>query len=43
MDGNRIVRIIKLESVITAVYHWNYKGGLVKWIQDYEYAFAELS
>ena len=41
-DGNRNVRIKKLENVITTIFHRNYKGGLVKWIQDYEDAFTEL-
>jgi hypothetical protein len=42
-DGNRNVRIKRLYSVINTVFHRNYRGGLVKWIQDYEYAFTELS
>jgi hypothetical protein len=42
-DGNRNVRIKNLENVITTVFHRNYKIGLVKWIQDYEDAFIELS
>jgi hypothetical protein len=37
------VRINKLENVITTVYHRHYRGGLFKWIQDYEVAFTELS
>jgi hypothetical protein len=41
-DGNRNVAIKKLENVMTTVFHRNYKGGLVKWIQDYEDAFTEL-
>jgi hypothetical protein len=40
-DGNRNVRIKRLESVINTVFHRNYRGGLVKWIQDYEDAFTE--
>jgi hypothetical protein len=28
---------------ISAVFHRNYRGQLVKWIQDYEYAFTELA
>jgi hypothetical protein len=40
--GNRYVRIKRLESVISTVFHCNYRGGLVKWIQDYEYTFTEL-
>jgi hypothetical protein len=35
-DGNRNVRIKRQESVINTVFHRNYRGGLVKWIQDYE-------
>jgi hypothetical protein len=42
-DGNRNVRIKRLESVINIVFHRNYRGGLVKWIQDYEDAFTELA
>jgi hypothetical protein len=42
-DGNRNVRIKRLESVINTVFHRNYRGGLVKWIQDYEDAFTDLS
>jgi hypothetical protein len=42
-DGNRNVRIKRLESVINTVFHRNYSGGLVKWIQDYEDAFTELA
>jgi hypothetical protein len=41
-DGNRNVRIKKLENVITTVFNRHYKGGLFKWIQDYEDAFTEL-
>jgi hypothetical protein len=41
-DGNKNVRIKKLENVITTVFHWHYKGGLFKWVQDYEDAFTEL-
>jgi hypothetical protein len=42
-DGNRNVKIKKLESVINTVFPHNYRGGLVKWIQDYEDAFTELA
>jgi hypothetical protein len=42
-DGNRNFRIKRLESVINTVFHRNYRGGLVKWIQDYEDAFTELA
>jgi hypothetical protein len=42
-DGNRNVRIKRLESVINTVFNSNYRGGLVKWIQDYEDAFTELA
>jgi hypothetical protein len=41
-DGNRNVKIKRLESVIDMVFHLNYRGGLMKWIQGYEYAFTEL-
>jgi hypothetical protein len=33
----------RLESVINTVFNRNYRGGLVQWIQDYEYAFTELT
>jgi hypothetical protein len=42
-DDNRNVRIKRLESVINTVFNSNYRGGLVKWIQDYEDAFTELA
>jgi hypothetical protein len=42
-DGNRNVRIKRLESVINTVFYRNYRGGLVKWIEDYEDAFKELA
>jgi hypothetical protein len=42
-DGNRNVRIKRLETVINTVFNRNYRGGLVKWIQDYEDAFTELA
>jgi hypothetical protein len=42
-DGNSNVRIKRLESVINTVFHRNYRGGLVKWIQDYEDAFTEVT
>jgi hypothetical protein len=42
-DGNRNVRIKRLESVINTVFNRNDRGGLVKWIQDYEDAFTELA
>jgi hypothetical protein len=41
-DGNKNVRIKKLENVITTVLHRHYKGGLFKWVQDYEDASTEL-
>ena len=41
-NGNENVRIKKLENVITTVFHRHYKGGLFKWVQDYEDAFTEL-
>jgi hypothetical protein len=40
--GNRNVRIKGPESVINTVFHLNYRGRLVKWIQDYEDALTEL-
>jgi hypothetical protein len=42
-DGNRNVRIKRLESIIHTVFHRNYWGEIVKWIQDYEDAFIELA
>jgi hypothetical protein len=30
------------ENVITTVYNRHYRGGMLKWIQDYEDAFTEL-
>jgi hypothetical protein len=42
-DGIRNFRIKRLESVINTVFHRNYWGGLVKWIQNYEDAFTELA
>jgi hypothetical protein len=42
-DGNRNVRIKRVKSVINTVFHRNYRGGLVKWIQDYEDDFTELA
>jgi hypothetical protein len=42
-DGNRNVKIKRLESVINTVFNRNYRGGLVKSIQDYEDTFTELA
>jgi hypothetical protein len=42
-DANRNIRIKRLESVINTVFHPNYRGRLVKWIQEYEDAFTELA
>jgi hypothetical protein len=42
-DGNRNVRIKRIESVIYTVFHRNYRGGLVEWIQYYEDASTELA
>jgi hypothetical protein len=39
-DDNRNVRIKRLESIINKVFHLNYRGGLVKWIQGYEKSFS---
>jgi hypothetical protein len=41
--GNRNFRIKRLESVINTVFHGNYRGGLVKRIQEYEDDFTELA
>jgi ribosomal protein L21E len=41
-DSKRNVRIKTIESVINTVFHRNYRGRIVKWIQDYEDAFTEL-
>jgi hypothetical protein len=41
-DGNKNVRIKKLENVSTTDFHRHYKGGLFTWEQDYEAAFTEL-
>jgi hypothetical protein len=41
-DGNRNVRIKRLERVINIVFHSSYRGGLAKWIQDYEDNFTQL-
>jgi hypothetical protein len=41
--SNRNVRIKGLESIIDPIFHRNYRGGLVKWIQDYEDALTELA
>jgi hypothetical protein len=41
-DGNRNVRIKKLENVITTIFNRHYKEALLKWVQDYEDAFTEL-
>jgi hypothetical protein len=42
-DGNRNVRIKRLDSVINLVLYLNYRAVLVQWIQDYEDAFTELA
>jgi hypothetical protein len=42
-DGNTNFRIKRLDSIINTVFHRSYRGGLVKWIQDYEDAFTELA
>jgi hypothetical protein len=42
-DGNRNLRIKRLESVIDTVFHRNYRRELVKWIQDYEDTLTELA
>jgi hypothetical protein len=42
-DGNKNITIKRLEIVIDTVFSRNYRGRLVKWIQDYEDAFTELA
>jgi hypothetical protein len=42
-NGNINFRIKRLESVINTVFHRNYRGRIVKWIQDYEDDFTELA
>jgi hypothetical protein len=42
-DGNRNVRIKRLEGVINTVFHCKYRGAFFKWIQDYEDAYTELA
>jgi hypothetical protein len=42
-DGNRNVRIKRIESVDDKILHRNYRGGIVKWIKDYEDAFTEMA
>ena len=41
-DGNRDVRIVKLEQTIETKFTKYYLGGLLQWVQDYENAFSEL-
>jgi hypothetical protein len=41
-DGNRNIRIKKLENVITTVSHQNQKRGLIKWIQDHKDTVTQL-
>jgi hypothetical protein len=42
-DGNRNVKIKRIESVMNTLFHRNYRGVLVELIQDYEDAFTELA
>jgi hypothetical protein len=42
-DVNRNFKIERLESVINIFFNCNSRGGLVRWIQDYEDAFKELA
>jgi hypothetical protein len=42
-DGNRNIRIKRLESVINTVFRRSYWGGLVRWTQNYENVFTELA
>ena len=41
-DGNKNVRIKKLESAKNTMFHRHYKRSLTKWIQDYEDTLTEL-
>ena len=34
---------MQLKNMIATPFHRHYKGGLIKWVQDYENAFAELA
>jgi hypothetical protein len=42
-DGNKHVRIHRLELIISNVYTKRYPGGLLAWILAYENAFTELT
>jgi hypothetical protein len=42
-DGNRNVRIKKLENVNATVFRRHYKGEVLTWVQYYEDAFTELA
>jgi hypothetical protein len=42
-DGDRNIRIKRLLSVIHTISHSNYRGGIIKWIQNYEDAFTDLA
>jgi hypothetical protein len=42
-DGNRNVRIKKLENVIATVFNRHYKGGLFKWVQVLEISLTFMS
>jgi hypothetical protein len=42
-DGNSNFRIKRLESVINTVFHLNYIGGFVKWIQEFYDIFWTIS
>ena len=41
-DGNKAIRIQRLESIISVKYTPNYPGGIDKWVLSYDNAFAEL-
>ena len=41
-DGSRDLRISKLESIISLPYNRYYKGGLARFVNNYESAFVEL-
>jgi hypothetical protein len=42
-NGDRNFRIKRLESAINTVFHRSYRGGIVNWFKEYEYAFTELA
>jgi hypothetical protein len=42
-DGNRNVRIKRLENIFNIVFNSNYRGGIAESTQRYEDAFTELA